>query len=572
MSNLTKKSTKPRRSAGSDAGSGRGARAGSRLPRPRREARAAPADEEVALALRRSRSRAARCVRVAPAARAAAPPRRATPIASRSSRPSAARSGARLVAIDEHGDRQFELLAAGRRDRRATPHPAMSPDGKWIVFASSRERALDETSLWIAPLAPERDAARGSRPATRSTAIRRGRRDGRAIVFASTRDGGDFDLCRLAIDRRPRGRRARAADARRRATRSRRRSRATARSSTPRSRRSRRPGREPPRGARARRHDRAAHRRARPTRRRRCRPTARRSRSRGPVEHDGALDAELWTMPRGGGTATPARRSAAHRRERPGVVARRPLRVRDVACCAARRATPVFSSVIAIDLTRAPTRRAHPRGSRRRDRAAHSRDRARAARCDRARTPIQSTFPSWRASSPRAIAEQKPTEPMSRLALAASSSSLVACSSPPRRRIQRRRDRAAVARRRRADDRDPGGPVHRRLDARGARRRVRRLSRRPRATTPRARSSGSTARKIATSRELPAFRIDLMPVTQAEYAEFVDREAARRRRTIDEAGVEGAGLRAGLRDPGRALRLARRSRRRRAARIIRSCS
>lgn len=66
------------------------------------------------------------------------------------------------------------------------------------MFASSRERSLDSTSLWIAPL--KEDAA-PTRLIT-SDAIESHpvwTRDGSAIVFASTRDGGDFDLFRVAI-------------------------------------------------------------------------------------------------------------------------------------------------------------------------------------------------------------------------------------------------------------------------------------------------------------------------------------------------------------------------------------
>lgn len=105
--------------------------------------------------------------------------------------------GARLVAIDEHGDRRFPLLRSSRGRFRDT-HPTVSPDGAWVVFASSRDRALDETSLWIAPLGVETQPVR----LTEGAAIDSHptwTRDGRAIVFASTRDGGDFDLWRLAI-------------------------------------------------------------------------------------------------------------------------------------------------------------------------------------------------------------------------------------------------------------------------------------------------------------------------------------------------------------------------------------
>jgi Tol biopolymer transport system component len=107
-------------------------------------------------------------------------------------------SGARLVAIDEHGDRRHVMLAEASGTVRDT-NPAASPDGNWMVFASSRGRPLDQTSLWIAPIGVEvapvqitSGAAIDSHPAWN--------RAGSAIVFASTRDGGDFDLWQLAIE------------------------------------------------------------------------------------------------------------------------------------------------------------------------------------------------------------------------------------------------------------------------------------------------------------------------------------------------------------------------------------
>lgn len=105
--------------------------------------------------------------------------------------------GMRLVSIDEHGDRQFALVQPATGVVRDT-HPAVSPDGAWIVFASSRDRTLDETSLWIA-------AAGVAMPARRLTdgpaidAHPAWAPDGSAIVFASTRQRGDFDLWRLAM-------------------------------------------------------------------------------------------------------------------------------------------------------------------------------------------------------------------------------------------------------------------------------------------------------------------------------------------------------------------------------------
>ena len=114
-------------------------------------------------------------------------------------------NGVRLVSIDEHGDRLFEILQPASALARDT-NPAISPDCQWVVFASSRERSLDTmslTRLWIARLAPEavpvritgddaHDRTIDSHPAWT--------RDGRAIVFASTR-AGDFDLYRQAIER-----------------------------------------------------------------------------------------------------------------------------------------------------------------------------------------------------------------------------------------------------------------------------------------------------------------------------------------------------------------------------------
>jgi Tol biopolymer transport system component len=112
--------------------------------------------------------------------------------------------GARLVAIDERGDRQFDLLEVPASLARDS-HPALSPDGRWVVFASSRGRPLDETSLWIAPLGPSASPRRltaDSGIESHPTWLR----DGSAIVFASTRAGGDFDLVSLRIaDGQPAG-------------------------------------------------------------------------------------------------------------------------------------------------------------------------------------------------------------------------------------------------------------------------------------------------------------------------------------------------------------------------------
>ncbi|CAN5379701.1 hypothetical protein BH11MYX1_BH11MYX1_31890 [soil metagenome] len=106
--------------------------------------------------------------------------------------------GIHLVGIDESGDRRFELVRAAPTLARDLD-PAISPDGRWIVFASSRGREFSETSLWIAPTEPDAIAT----PLTRGTSIESHaawRPDGRGIVFDSTRAHGEFDLYELAID------------------------------------------------------------------------------------------------------------------------------------------------------------------------------------------------------------------------------------------------------------------------------------------------------------------------------------------------------------------------------------
>jgi len=96
-------------------------------------------------------------------------------------------SSARLVALDEHGDRQAELLRPAAPMVRDT-NPAISPDGRWVVFESNRggEREL---RLWIAPLAPE------ATPVELTEGVHAAwMPDGRAIVYSA-----HGDLYRLSI-------------------------------------------------------------------------------------------------------------------------------------------------------------------------------------------------------------------------------------------------------------------------------------------------------------------------------------------------------------------------------------
>lgn len=108
-------------------------------------------------------------------------------------------SGGRLVAIDETGDRLFDVVAVPAAIIRDT-NPAISPDGKWLVFASSRGRGIEETSLWLAPLGVEVAPTQITRPAGKAVDTHPAwSRDGGAIVFASTR-AGSFDLWRVTFE------------------------------------------------------------------------------------------------------------------------------------------------------------------------------------------------------------------------------------------------------------------------------------------------------------------------------------------------------------------------------------
>jgi TolB protein len=90
-------------------------------------------------------------------------------------------SGARLVVLDERGDRQAELLGAVSGVVRDS-NPAISPDGTWVVFESNRghEHALH---LWLARLEPEAtpvELTEGVHPAWTP--------DGAAIIYSAHGD------------------------------------------------------------------------------------------------------------------------------------------------------------------------------------------------------------------------------------------------------------------------------------------------------------------------------------------------------------------------------------------------
>jgi Tol biopolymer transport system component len=109
--------------------------------------------------------------------------------------------GGRLVLVDEDGARLADLTPIGRQPT-IDSNPSWSADGRWIVFASTRQRArLDQTSLWLVGAASGSTLVR----LTRETAVDRDPHfspDGRHIVYASS-TGSTFDVwvIDLAIDR-----------------------------------------------------------------------------------------------------------------------------------------------------------------------------------------------------------------------------------------------------------------------------------------------------------------------------------------------------------------------------------
>jgi dipeptidyl aminopeptidase/acylaminoacyl peptidase len=118
--------------------------------------------------------------------------------------------GGILVVIGEDGNRVGALVAApGGGDPIRDTAPAFSPDGKWVVFSSSRGRRIDESSLWAVPAGFDATPVR----LTDTTAIDMTpawTSDGAAIVYASSKSGS-LDLWRLAVEERDGALRARGA-------------------------------------------------------------------------------------------------------------------------------------------------------------------------------------------------------------------------------------------------------------------------------------------------------------------------------------------------------------------------
>jgi Tol biopolymer transport system component len=114
-----------------------------------------------------------------------------------------ARRGARLVFLDERGTRLGDLTQIASVPLRDNS-PVWSPDGRWIVFASSRGRAdMLHTSLWIIA------AELGAEPRRLTSGDVEDRDpawlpDGSGVVFASNRSG-NFDLWRLDLRMSPYG-------------------------------------------------------------------------------------------------------------------------------------------------------------------------------------------------------------------------------------------------------------------------------------------------------------------------------------------------------------------------------
>ena len=105
----------------------------------------------------------------------------------RDHRPRARSIGARLVVRPTSmAGRQLDPSSPRRCGVVRDTHPAVSPGRRPAGARPTRDRAADETSIWIAPLAPARLPPDDQRRDRRSDLTPTAR-----LVFASTRDGSD---------------------------------------------------------------------------------------------------------------------------------------------------------------------------------------------------------------------------------------------------------------------------------------------------------------------------------------------------------------------------------------------
>jgi Tol biopolymer transport system component len=102
--------------------------------------------------------------------------------------------GGRLVLVDLDGSRTADLTPI-ETEPHIDSHPALSPDGRIVVFASTRERPLSETSLWQIEATPGAVPLRVSQgPAVDRDPV--WLPDGHGVIFARNA-GTSFDLFRL---------------------------------------------------------------------------------------------------------------------------------------------------------------------------------------------------------------------------------------------------------------------------------------------------------------------------------------------------------------------------------------
>jgi Tol biopolymer transport system component len=120
-------------------------------------------------------------------------------------------SGFRLVLVSEDGKRQ-SMVTDTVGEAMIDASPAWSPDGKWVVFVSNRQRETAKSfSLWITRVGDEPEEPVRLTEGRSNELYPSWSPDGTAIVFSSNR-AGTYDLYRLTLVADPHGGPPRAGD------------------------------------------------------------------------------------------------------------------------------------------------------------------------------------------------------------------------------------------------------------------------------------------------------------------------------------------------------------------------